>query len=311
MGSFYLTCSISNMTLNHQKTSVQLLVPKYNTKQYSSLNFEEHMNIICSNDGAQAFFSPFGFPIHGVYDDYGHIHSIVRDKNVEQLEEFFGVSIENIIENISRVKEGEVKDLKNEEIYLSLGMTFFRTEVLEFIQRDWEKTNLVNPKKYSSDEYLKSFLDKVKAVPDTNLIAELIRKKQAGIELTEEEQDIFFDSFGTDFVWEKCYIKCSRQSNFLKLFPIDFVAQQDDIVKQWSWLSRLSYGLDRILIPSVYGGQETNFLETYELNEFVNDLLIEDIKYYYDDCGGDDTDERANRILKTHNRNKALNKLGI
>ena len=310
MGSFYLTCSISHMTLNHQKTSIQLLVPKYNTKQYSSLSFKEHMNIICSNEGAQAFFSPFGFPIHGVYDDYGRIHNIKRDKNVEQLEEFFGIGIDDIIAGIGRSKEGETLGLQNEEIYLSLGMTFFRTEVLQFLESGWEKTNLVNPQKYSGGEYLKDFLDKVKAVPDRTLIEDIIKKKQEGIKLTEEEQDFFVDSFGTDFIWEKCYIKCSRQSNFLKKLPIDFVAQQDDIVKQWKWLSKLSWGLDRLLLPSVYGGQEVNFVDTYELNEFVNDLLIEDIKYYSQDWG-DEADKRADRILKTHNRNKALNQLGI
>lgn len=310
MGSFYLTCSISHMTLNRQKTSVQLLVPKYKTKQYSSLNFEEHMNIICSNDGAQAFFSPFGFPIHGVYDDYGHIDEIKRDKNVEQLEEFFGITIEDIIANISRVKEGEIKDLKNEEIYLSLGMTYFRTEVLEFIQRGWEKTDLVNPKKYSNGEYLKTFLDKVRAIPDQNLVADIVKKNEAGIELTKDEIDIYMDSIRSYSTWENCYIKCNSQYNFLKLLPIDFVAQQDEIVKQWKWLSKLSWGLDRVLIPSVYGGQEDNFIETYELNEFVNDLLIEDIKYYSDEWG-EDADERSARILKTHNRNKTLRELGI
>jgi len=310
MGSFYLTCSISHMTLNHQKTSVQLLVPKYNTKQYSSLNFKEHMNIICSNDGAQAFFSPFGFPIRGRYDDYGHLHEICRDKNVEQLEEFFGIPIEDIINNIGRVREDDLKDMKNREMYISLGMTFFRTEVLEFLERGWENTNLTNPDKWSSEEYLKSFLDKVKNTPSDALRAELILKRSKGVKLTEEEQDIFFDSFNTSSIWDKCYVRCSRQSNFLKILPIDFVTQQDDIVKQWSWLSRLSYGLDRILLPSVYGGQEDNFIETYELNEFVNDLLIEDIKCY-SEAWGEDADERSGRILKTHNRNKTLNQLGI
>ena len=301
MGSFYLTCSISHMTLNHQKTSVQLLVPKYNTKQYSSLSFEEHTNIICSNDVAQAFFSPFGFPIRGRYDDYGHLHDISRDTNVEQLEEFFGIPIEDIINNIGRVREDDLKDMKNKEMYISLGMTFFRTEVLEFLERGWENTNLTNPDKYSSEEYLKGFLDKVKKEPIDELRADLLVKRSKGLELTEDELDIIFSSSYSTY--ERCYIKCNNQYNFLKLLPIDFVAQQNDIVKQWSWLSRLSYGLDRVLLPSVYGGQQDNFIETYELNEFVNDLLIEDIKTY--------SDERSTRILKTHNRNKALNQLGI
>jgi hypothetical protein len=296
------------MTLNHQKTSVQLLVPKYNTKQYSSLNFEEHMNIICSNDGSQTFFSPFGFPIQGRYDDYGHLCDIRRDTHVEQLEEFFGIPIEDIINNIGRVREDDLKDMKNREMYLSLGMTFFRTEVLEFLERGWENTNLINPEKWSSEEYLKSFLDKVKNTPSDALRADLLVKRSKGVELTEDELDIIFSSPYT--AYERCYIKCSRESNFLKIMPIDFVAQQDDIVKQWTWLSKLSYSLNRVLIPSVYGGQQTNFIDTYELNDFVNDLLIEDIKDYSNDWV-EDADERSERIIKTHNRNKALNQLGI
>jgi len=187
-------------------------------------------------------------------------------------------------------------------------MTFFRTEVLEFLERGWENTNLVNPDKYSSEEYLKSFLYKVKNTPSDALRAELILKRSKGIQLTEDELDIIFSNPYT--AYERCYIKCSRESNFLKIMPIDFVAQQDDIVKQWTWLTRLSYKLDRILIPSVYGGQETNFTETYELNDFVNDLLIEDIKDYCDDWG-EDADEKAERIIKTHNRNNAIRQLGI
>ena len=52
------------MTLIRQKTSIQLLVPGYST------DYKEHMGMIVSNDGAQCFFSPFGFTIHGTYDDY-------------------------------------------------------------------------------------------------------------------------------------------------------------------------------------------------------------------------------------------------
>ena len=70
MGSFYSTCSISNMTLTHQKTSVLLLSPNHN------ISFEDHLGMIVSNDRCQTFFSPFGFPIHGEYDDYGYITNI-------------------------------------------------------------------------------------------------------------------------------------------------------------------------------------------------------------------------------------------
>ena len=87
MGSFFSTCSASSMTLVNQKTSILLLTP--NTESFS-----EHLNMIVCNEGCQAFFSPFGFPVHGTYDDYGHIDNIQRDKGVEMLEEFFGIDID-------------------------------------------------------------------------------------------------------------------------------------------------------------------------------------------------------------------------
>src|SRR5206468_2215799 len=91
----YSTCSVTQMTLSRQKTSIQLLAPAY-TQDIS----KDSLGMIVSNDGCQAFFSPFAFPIHGVYDDYGYIDEIIRDKNVEMLEDFFNLSIESIIANI-------------------------------------------------------------------------------------------------------------------------------------------------------------------------------------------------------------------
>ncbi len=96
MGSFYATCSVSNMTLSYQKTSVILLVPSIST------DISGNSGLICSNDGAQIYFSPFGFPIHGEYYDYGQISNIVRDDNVLMLEKYFGVDINEITDNIGR-----------------------------------------------------------------------------------------------------------------------------------------------------------------------------------------------------------------
>jgi hypothetical protein len=64
------------MTLTNQKTSIQLLVP--NTK-----SLKEHKSMIVSNDGSQEFYSPFGFPIHGRYYDYGYLEDIVEDNNTK------------------------------------------------------------------------------------------------------------------------------------------------------------------------------------------------------------------------------------
>lgn len=308
MGSFYMTCSISHMTLNNQKTSIQLLVPGYST------DYSEHMNCICSNDGAQALFSPFGFPIHGRYDDYGHLRDIQRDKNVELLEEFFGITINQIIENVGDDRYVP-KETKNEELFRKLGMTYIRTEVLEFMERGYKDINLDNPSTYSGESYLKEFIDSVKSIPSPERIEELkekVRNKTA----TEKEQDEYFDSRHTYNVFSKSYI--SSSNNFFKLLSIDYDTQLDDIKKQWTWIRRLGYDMKRILVPSDYGSQSENFSEIYELNEFVNDLLIEDIKETYteiedelDEYMGLDKADSIRRILKTHTRNKALNQLGI
>lgn len=315
MGSFFLTCSVSHMTLNYQNTSVQLIIPKYETEEYSSLSLKEHMRCICSNDGAQEFFSPFGFPIHGKYDDCGELENIQRDKNVEVLEEFFGITIEQIIANA-----GDDRDVphetKNKEIFLKLGKTFFRTDVLEFMERGWKDINLNNPKQYSGDGYLKQFIDAVKSVPSAARLDEL-KEKIKNKTATEAEEDEFFGGRNTYSIFSQSYIKSS--DNFFRLLPIDFDSQLDDIKKQYTWIRRFGNSMNRCIFPSDYGSQQDNFTEIYELNEFVNDLLIEDIRDNYETEDMEDMEDYLDpdkiqsirRILKTHNRNKALNDLGI
>jgi len=300
MGSFYSTCSVSNMTLTNQRTSILLLAPGYST------DFKEHLNMIVSNDSSQAFFSPFGFPIHGEYDDYGYIINIQRDKNVEMLEDFFGVSIDDILRNIGDNRRLP-KDLKNEELFQKLGMTYFRTEVLEYLERGWDKINIIDPKEYSSgSRLLKLFksLEKKKVSMEDPRLLELISKVDKTDDEREELLDLM-DMMSGASLREGSYISSISKCNMFKLLPIttDF---KNDILKQYQFLIRLGYELSRILKPSVYGSQDTNWKAQYELNEFVNDLLIEDLKSYY--CDEDEYDE-INGMITSHERNKKLNNL--
>lgn len=308
MGSFYLTCSISHMTLDRQKTSVQILIPKM--KYDGCTDMEEHKNLICTNDGAQAFFAPFGFPIHGEYYDYGYIDEIKRDRNVEQIEEFFGANIDDIIKHIGRTRDWTPP--KNAELYGELYMTFFRTEVLEFLERGWDTVNLTDPYDYSGDAYLKKFIDLATKAPTMEQKSEVLEKRSRGEELTEDDHDIMFHSEYEVFGSSNCYIKSTMDRNFLKLLGVDFEVQLNDVLKQSTFLTRFGWGLDRILLPSVYGSQETNFEETYLLNDLVNDLLINDMENEYDDYDEEDGgNSQKARIIKAHNRNKAIRELGI
>lgn len=301
MGSFYSTCSVSNMTLTNQKTSILLLSPGYST------DFKGHLNMIVSNDGSQAFFSPFGFPIHGEYYDYGRIENIQRDKNVQMLEEFFGISIEDILDNIGDSRSIP-KDIKNQEIFEKLGMTYFRTEVLEYLERGWDKINLVDENEWGYPtrlvELLKT-LDKNKVSMEDPRFLELMAKKDKTEDEKEELYDLTSMIIGGSSFHDSYYIASLRKFNMFKLLPItlDF---KDDILKQYQFLITFGYELNRILIPSVYGSQDNNWKAQYELNEFVNELLIGDLKEYYCD---DDEFSEIEAMVKSHERNKKLNNL--
>jgi len=302
MGSFYSTCSVSNMTLSSQNTSILILAPSYDT------TFKEHLNMIVSNDGAQAFFSPFGFPIHGTYDDYGYIENIKRDKNVEMLEEYFGVDIDSILKNIGRERDTP-KDIKHKEFYQTLGMTYFRTEVLEYLEKGWDKYNLDNPEEYSSDGRLKKILSSVENVKGMSpeKLAELV-KKRVDDTITDDERDLYFDYIMSSNRRENTYIRSLVKGNmFLELpITIDF---KDEILKQYTMLMAL-YDLKKNLIPSNYGSQEDNWIELYKFNDFVSDILAEDIKFSYERWGQEMPDS-AKEVINLHKAVKRDRKINM
>lgn len=299
MGSFYSSCSISGMTLSHQKTSILLLTP--------NSELSEHRDMIVCNDGCQAFFSPFAFPIHGVYDDYGYITDIKRDKNVEMLEEYFGVDIDSILRGIGR-KRDTPKDIKNIDIYEKLGMTYFRTEVLEYLEKGWDQYNLKNPEQYSDDESaqkLVKVLDKSNQISDEEFDKLLIKKLNGDI--TDEEREIMYNYIQSHAKTERTYISSYKVNTFKNLpLNMDF---KEYVLKQYTMITRLGFELRRTLMPSEYGGQDNNWAYLYKFNDFVNDLLIEDIKGWYDGDGIDGEEEEILRMHQAVLRNRKINSI--
>lgn len=281
------------MTLSSQKTSILILAPGYDT------TFKEHLNMIVSNDGAQAFFSPFGFPIHGVYDDYGYITDIKRDKNVEMLEEYFGVDIDSILQNIGRERDTP-KNIKHKEFYQTLGMTYFRTEVLEYLERGWNEYNLDNPEKYSGSERLKSILKNIEKNSNrisSDKLAELVKKKMDGT-ITDEERELYLDHITSSIRTESTYVRSLVKGNMFIELPIT-MEFKDEILKQYTMLTALGYNLRKTLTPSNYGSQEDNWTELYKFNDFVNDLLVEDIKTSYESWGDEMSDD-VKEVINIH-----------
>lgn len=175
MGSFYSTCSISGMTLTKQKTSILLLAPGFYTDTF------EGRGMIVSNRMAQYHWVPFGFPMRGEYDDYGYIINFEENEFTKMLEQFFNLDINTILQNVGDdrwYEIGEKKNdkywkrttldggpIRNQKVLLDMGMTYFRTEVLEHLESGWEalsddsrmqklleKISSMNPLKEMSDE---------------------------------------------------------------------------------------------------------------------------------------------------------------
>jgi len=301
MGSFYSRCLVSNMILTNQKTSVILLVP--------NISENDDKSMIIADNGCQEYYSPFGFPINGEYYDYGHIDNIIEDDNTRMLEEFFNMSISHIIERVG-TRHDLPKDVKNSDLFKELSITYIRTEVLEHLQSGWDKMDLNNPKKYSFESHLSTLLKNIFSEKSTKDEIEELSSKHP---LTDEEkirlrQLLFSDSSSYK------YIKANSKFNMFDQLEIgeNF---KESIIKQFLFLRKLYNTHGIFLRPVVYGSQYDNFVEIFELNELVNDLLIKDIesisKDYedYDECS--DEFKKIESILKRYNRGKFLNKLGI
>lgn len=299
MGSFFSSCSLSSMTLSHQETSVQLLVR-------TPLNSEnlEPKNMIVSNNLSQSFYSPFAFPIKGKYSDYGYIEDIQKDHNTDILEKYFNMTIEDIIRNIG--SDGYNKDIKNEKFYNSLSLTYFRTEILEYLEKDWGEIENKKYKHYETEARFLKFLkytfgnekkDEIKKVLNS------IKKDKSKEEISEISKKITKLYMYKDSIYQ--YLSCSRQSSTFELLDItkDF---KEDVIKQFTFLRKLD-SIGKYLIPSLYGKQEQNFKELYDFNEKVNDVLIKDmsINNFYD---YDEVDDINNLVLR-HERNKNIQKV--
>lgn len=62
-------------------------------------------------------FTPIALPIFGTYDDYGSITNIIKDKNTEIIEKFFGLDIDKIIGLTDDYMHGRFCSDKDTELY--------------------------------------------------------------------------------------------------------------------------------------------------------------------------------------------------
>jgi len=116
MGHFSYSCYLSGLPIT-SGTPAALIVMRMRDRLYD--NSEKHLrkfgqtNLI-SNEGTQVKFQPVWFPIFGDYDDYGGLENIQKDDNTAILEEYYGLTIEQIIAIVTsgRKDDGYDGDLK-------------------------------------------------------------------------------------------------------------------------------------------------------------------------------------------------------
>lgn len=82
------------------------------------------------------WYEPIFLPIFGRYDDYGKIENIKQTSSVKFIEDFFGLDIQKIVEDIDnlsvgRYKSKELEAPKNNEIYKKLTFGLDHTSVFE------------------------------------------------------------------------------------------------------------------------------------------------------------------------------------
>lgn len=102
MGSFNVSGGMSHISIGSGDSIVFIPLA---CRQYGSKEGVMTINpstMLVSNDGAEQFFSPRFLPIRGEYDDYGSVEEVVRDANVEYIEEYFGITIEQFFDHITR-----------------------------------------------------------------------------------------------------------------------------------------------------------------------------------------------------------------
>ena len=288
MGSFYATCSISNITLTGQKTYIQLMYSRNNKKSFIG-------GLDVSNDAALVNYVPFGFPIEGEYYDYGEIENIVKNKNVTILEEYFGNIIENIIEYIidSNIVSKSF-DFKHIEILNNMAFTYFHKDVYDYLTTGWDKLSTKLTGQY--DDYFARCWNSIKKIENFNnkdkdklkeLIDELTEKIRTETNLSKKNLLIrdMIEMKNPDYFTITSYIPRIYDSNFkgdffteLKHYTIAEFG--DDIKKQFKFFHTLGYELKDILKKSQYGSQQDNFKFLKNYNRKMFEIAKNDQEKY-------------------------------
>jgi hypothetical protein len=323
MGSFYATCSITDLSITDSDDMyMQLILPSWVNNPYS-IDGEQigcgEKGLRVSNEGPMGEFVPFGFPIEGKYADCGDISNITRTHNIRMLEDFFGISIDEIIgcatddrwykhsykpgieDNEKEQYAGQFKGwtigdnkMKNIEILKKLTVTYFKKEHYDFLSKEsiCDDTYYEKERKERLAKMIKGLSELEKDRPTDIKETFLLRKnvtddmrkkysiiKDKGMSKMDfDEMIVYMESsrhlnwWGSKFEY-MFYIPTIAHTNMFKLLPI---GKQDaeDVKKQYTFIGNMM-SLYKVLRPSYYGSQQSNFGAYVKFHEFSTNLVNE------------------------------------
>jgi len=115
MGHFSHTCKLTGLPITGGTPVVLFPILPSDNEYDNSL---DKLKVIgttyqCSNDGTHIKFTPCWFPIEGDYDEYGGLENIIEDDNTKVLEDYYGLTIQQIVNVLTSGRKDDGYDQKS------------------------------------------------------------------------------------------------------------------------------------------------------------------------------------------------------
>lgn len=111
MGHFSHNCKLSGLPITGGNAVLIVMKPQKNLWDNSEEKLRKYgKTYMCSNDGPRLKYIPCWYPIKGEYDTYGGLENIVHDDNTAVLEEYYGLSIEELVDIVTSGRKDDGYD---------------------------------------------------------------------------------------------------------------------------------------------------------------------------------------------------------
>lgn len=99
MGHYSHCCKLSGLPITGGKAVLIVMKPQENLWDNSEDKLRKYgKTYMCSNDGPRLKYIPCWYPIKGEYNQYGSLENIVHDDNTAVLEEYYSLTIEELVD---------------------------------------------------------------------------------------------------------------------------------------------------------------------------------------------------------------------